>query len=1670
MAYFIRITACLVLFTLFTPLHFAAGTSSQTTESHRGKKQETESSDKNENIVFYHGFEEGMPSGWLQEYLNYPDGFEANWDVRTGAGIVSGTYPGDPDTAAVGNKNLAFQWQSIGHVTRIITPPIDLEFIVNPVLSFYHAQAEWDPGHYDNLIIYYRKGETGTWNHLASYMHPAEVWTHRSIPLEDHDTDKFYLALEGTTGWGFGVLIDEFTITETGVIPKELDSFTTEQASLNFVPTASVNNPILRSTLRVTGNTGNINLEKYVAHSLNTDDANISNIKLYYTVDEHFSTTNLIAQAEGFQNGVVTFNDLTLDLPTGYSYLWLCYDLTEDATHGNYADAFIPANGITIDGQTLPVEPHNPPGRRIIYESVFYDDFDTDKGWVLTGEWERAEPTGLGGSYGNPGPSHPFVGTKILGTDITGLGAFPGDYEPSLDTIEYVAISPSINCYYYKDVTLSFHRWLNMEGSDKAWIHISTDEGETWETVWVNNNFFNAVKWSQQTSLLEDAYRQPHVRIRFGLGPTDHNNNYSGWNIDNLVITGTYISLDAGITQWIGPDEGCAMEEEETIVVMVENFGAEHINEPVPLGFSIDGGQTWHMDTLYQVIPVGESVQHTFLPKADFSTPGRYDVAVKIFWENDQDDRNDTLNHSVFSIPLIAPPYSELFLTSDGLWTGYGENSSWQWGTPQGEVMQQAQSGSNAWFTGLTGNYAPLEASWLESPCFDFSAMQNPALEFYLHVHTPEGTDGAALQYTDDNGASWHNLSPATDTLSWGWSDESEITSLQTAFGTEQGWHGTTEGWQRVRAVLGPEIAQQENIRFRMIFASHDFVPENSTWEGIGFDSFSLFEAPDDVGVVAIAEPLNGCELSQEQSVTVSVRNFGLNSLPAGTIIPLGLEIDTLPGAYENFTLEEDLHPDATANFTFETVFNMSHIQTYPVRAFTMLPGDNDFYQPGVYNDTLLTDITVFGYPEYALGNDIYTQQPDTVIIDAGTGFVNYLWQDGTTGQHYTVSSPHSGFYTVTVTDTHGCSATDSLEVIARDMAVHAITAPESSCELTDNEFLSVRLVNTGPDPFSQGTTIPISIFYNGEIWDETILTLENEFLPGNELEITFSNEFDFSQVGEYAFMVLQSLQDAGPSNDTLHQSVFVHGYPEPNIGDTIYTQDPESITLDAGENYEEYLWQDGHAERWYELSNPFSAWYHVTVTDEHGCPGTDSVLVVTYDIDIAELLEPAEACELTESESVGVRLVNHGPESFETGRSFPLVLEYQGELISEDTLILAENWNAGEEIDFWFSPSVNMTDPQSYAFRIYQKYRDANTLNDTLTFTVVVHGYPDIYLPPFISSDTPQDIVLDPGQGYASYLWHDGSTAPTYQVQTWGEHWVEVSNSFGCISTAQTYIYPEVLDIAVDSVVAPAGVCTNNEENEVKIRIRNAGYIPIEAGTSVTLWYGLPDGQSAQETIQLTNDLAPQTTSIYTFQQTFSLPADESHTLTTAVSIPGDMVQENDTLMVSYLLHEPPQPSLGDDIYTQNPLSLVLSTEEEYAAYLWQDGSTGSEYVVQDNHSATYSVTVTDQNGCQGSDAIEVVTYNLVMDSIISPRSYCVLTDAEAVRVRVFNEGYDQFEVGQTITLGFLSEGQPEVVHEDFLIGETWQPNTFRYFDFTQTADLSTGNLHHFKAFVATP
>jgi hypothetical protein len=163
----------------------------------------------------------------------------------------------------------------------------------------------------------------------------------------------------------------------------------------------------------------------------------------------------------------------------------------------------------------------------------YQNNLDANPGWSIQGQWAFGHPTG-GGSH-NHDPSNGYTGTNVYGYNLS------GDYANGLAVTYYLTTTP-INCTGKYGVKLDFYRWLGVESDsdlDKATIQASNN-GSTWTTIWqaaATGGAVSDASWQHVTyDIASVANNRPAVRIRWGMGPTDANTTYPGWNIDDVSL------------------------------------------------------------------------------------------------------------------------------------------------------------------------------------------------------------------------------------------------------------------------------------------------------------------------------------------------------------------------------------------------------------------------------------------------------------------------------------------------------------------------------------------------------------------------------------------------------------------------------------------------------------------------------------------------------------------------------------------------------------------------------------------------------------------------------------------------------------------------------------------------------------------------------------------------------------------------------------------------------------------------------------------------------------------------------------------------------------------------------------------------------------------------------
>ncbi len=203
-------------------------------------------------------------------------------------------------------------------------------------------------------------------------------------------------------------------------------------------------------------------------------------------------------------------------------------------------------------------------------------------------------------------------------------------------------------------------------------------------------------------------------------------------------------------------------------------------------------------------------------------------------------------------------PYIEDFETTNGNWVSGGTGNDWAWGAIGKPQIAQAASGNNCWVTGglTTSFYNFGERSYVQSPCFDFSALQSPYVSFNIYWETEKTYDGANFQYSTNGGTTWQNVgssSDPADCTNANWYNTSNITNLNGLATPREGWAGNVQatsgscqggsgsnGWKLAKHCM-PYLAGQANVIFRFAFGAGT---QCNDFDGFAFDDITIGEAP----------------------------------------------------------------------------------------------------------------------------------------------------------------------------------------------------------------------------------------------------------------------------------------------------------------------------------------------------------------------------------------------------------------------------------------------------------------------------------------------------------------------------------------------------------------------------------------------------------------------------------------------------------------------------------------------------------------------------------------------------------------------------------------------------------------------------------------------------------
>jgi len=282
--------------------------------------------------------------------------------------------------------------------------------------------------------------------------------------------------------------------------------------------------------------------------------------------------------------------------------------------------------------------------------------------------------------------------------------------------------------------------------------------------------------------------------------------------------------------------------------------------------------------------------------------------------------------------------------------------------------------------------------------------------------------------------------------------------------------------------------------------------------------------------------------------------------------------------------------------------------------------------------------------PPVNIGNDTAICDGDVLILDAGTGFVSYKWNDILTfSNEYYVH--HAGVIYVEVTDTNYCKNSDTISIIVNQNPVVNLGNDTSFCGnvyfidagsgfiaynwnngLSYNQILQLNqpglyhVLVTDSNLCKAVDTVEINIMHT------PFLSLGNDLsVCGNNITLDAGSGYEIydwndgaantqyytiTQSGTYFVLIVDS--NGCKVSDTIN--VAINAVPQLYIGNDFTVGNNQTIVLNAGNNAEQYLWSNGSSNPILVLHSSelgegvFVYW--VTVFDDNGCSNTDSITI----------------------------------------------------------------------------------------------------------------------------------------------------------------------------------------------------------------------------------------------------------------------------------------------------------------------------------------------------------------------------------------------------------------------------------------------------------------------------
>ena len=349
---------------------------------------------------------------------------------------------------------------------------------------------------------------------------------------------------------------------------------------------------------------------------------------------------------------------------------------------------------------------------------------------------------------------------------------------------------------------------------------------------------------------------------------------------------------------------------------------------------------------------------------------------------------------------ITTYPYIESFETGafSGCWDQTASGTSLVWSVETTGTSPSVSPYDGGYLAKLNCYNASSGETRLSTVNFDLTGQSNPHLNFYM-VHDDEYTtddDRIIIQITTD-GTTWTNI----DTISR--------------------YQAISATWTEYDFDLSAYIGQTISIGF-------DGFTE---WgNNIFIDKVMIYNQMTDLTIVNPGNlDYSSCYYTGQDTIPFDVKNVGTSIIAANDTIYGWYEIDGATAVADTFILATDLNPSEIATFNFAQTTNLAGMTTHNFKVYLDYFDDED----------QLNDTTIGTFTHYS--PSVTINQGDTVIISSSdfpylmniSGTYDSIYWHNTdsslTGGYVQFVVNDFGWYYVTVRDTNGCIASDSIFV-----------------------------------------------------------------------------------------------------------------------------------------------------------------------------------------------------------------------------------------------------------------------------------------------------------------------------------------------------------------------------------------------------------------------------------------------------------------------------------------------------------------------------------------------------------------------------------------------------------------------------------------------------------------